>query len=492
MGKPNTVRVRFAPSPTGFLHIGGLRTALYNYLFARRHNGVFILRIEDTDQSRAVPGAAEAIIRTLKRVGLEHDEGPYIQSQRLEQYTMHANQLLKKNLAYECFCTSEELEAARQVQIAAKQPTIYTKKCRRLSKTERADRVSGKHPYVIRLAVPEEGSTSFDDVIRGTITFENRLIDDTVLVKSDGFPTYHLANVVDDHLLEISHVIRGEEWISSTPKHIILYHAFGWDPPAFAHLPLLLNPDRSKLSKRQTDASAESYLDRGYLPEALLNFVALLGWNPRADREVYGIAELIEAFDLKSVNASGAVVNLEKLDWLNAQHLRGMTPEAYALRAIPYLAAAGLITPCPGGFVNEETGIVYATADLMEVVSLERDRVKKHSDLPEALRFVFSDNLPYNQDLLLWKGADRTATKERVSALREVLERENVDWTETGLEQTIKSWIAERGWGTGEVLWPMRAALTGRDASPGPFAVAAVLGRERTLHRLKIAIEKLS
>src|SRR3972149_2578143 len=326
-----TPRVRFAPSPTGYLHVGGLRTALYNYLFAKHNNGKFILRIEDTDRNRYVEGAVENLIKALKWAGLNYDEGPdtggdfgpYMQSQRLDIYQKHADELISKGKAYYCFCTSERLTALRQEQERQKLPQAkYDKHCLNLSQIEIAKNLSNKIPYVIRLNVHQNQKIIFDDIIRNRIEFESNNVDDQVLIKSDGYPTYHLANVVDDHLMKITHVIRGEEWLSSTPKHVLLYDAFEWERPIFAHLPLLLNPDRSKLSKRQGDVAVEDYRAKGYLKEALINFVALLGWNYGDDKEFYEMDELIEKFSLDRVHKAGAVFNTEKLNWLNYEHLR--------------------------------------------------------------------------------------------------------------------------------------------------------------------------
>ena len=335
-----SVRVRFAPSPTGYLHVGGLRTALYNYLFAKKHGGVFILRIEDTDRNRFVDGALESLIRSLENLGLHHDEGPYldgdtivergdhgpyIQSKRLDMYRHYADELLANGHAYHCFCTSERLEKLRADQTALKQAPRYDKQCLSLSKDEVKRRIEAGEPYVIRLDVAfERGEIVFHDLVRGQVKIHAKDIDDQVLMKSDGFPTYHLANVVDDHLMEISHVIRGEEWLPSTPKHILLYEAFGWEQPEFAHLPLLLNPDKSKLSKRQGDVAVEDYLRKGYLKEALINFVALLGWNPGqgSTQEVFSLEELTFAFDINHVHKAGAVFDLRKLDWLDRKSTR--------------------------------------------------------------------------------------------------------------------------------------------------------------------------
>jgi len=324
------IRVRFAPSPTGYLHVGGLRTALYNYLFAKKNNGKFILRIEDTDRKRYVEGAVENLIKVLKWAGLKYDEGPdiggnfgpYMQSERLETYMKYAKELIDKGDAYYCFCTPERLDTLRKEQEKQKLPQAkYDKHCINLSKTEIDEKLKSGIPYVIRLNVQPDQKISFDDIIRGHIEFNSSNVDDQVLIKSDGYPTYHLAVVVDDHLMEISHVIRGEEWLSSTPKHVLLYNAFGWELPHFAHLPLLLNPDKSKLSKRQGDVAVEDYRDKGFLKDALINFVALLGWNAGDDQEFYYIDSLIEKFSLERVNKAGAVFDLQKLNWLNAEHL---------------------------------------------------------------------------------------------------------------------------------------------------------------------------
>jgi len=327
----NTVRVRFAPSPTGYLHIGGLRTALYNYLFAKKHNGSFILRIEDTDRNRYVEGAVENLINALKWCGINYDEGPeiggqfgpYLQSQRLEEYKKYAKKLIANGNAYYCFCTPDRLEKLREEQQKLKLPQAkYDKHCLSLSQKEIDQNLSNNLQHVIRLDVKSNVKINFDDMIREHVEFDGSSVDDQVLIKSDGYPTYHLANVVDDHLMGITHVIRGEEWLSSTPKHVLLYDALNWQRPVFAHLPLLLNPDRSKLSKRQGDVAVEDYKAKGYLKEALINFVALLGWNAGDDKEFYLIDELVENFSLERVNKSGAVFDIEKLNWLNAEHLR--------------------------------------------------------------------------------------------------------------------------------------------------------------------------
>lgn len=487
-----TVRVRFAPSPTGFLHIGGLRTALYNFLYARRHGGKFILRIEDTDQTRVVPGGLENILKTLQWAGLTWDEGPYIQSERFELYKKHAALLVEKESAYYCFCTPERLEAMRKAQIEAKQPPKYDGNCRELANDARAEELRKGTPHVIRLRVPEGGETLVTDIIHDEVRFENKLIDDAVLLKSDGFPTYHLANVVDDHLMEITHVIRGDEWLPSTPKHVLLYRAFGWQEPAFAHLPLLLNPDRSKLSKRTGDVAVEEYIAKGYLPEALVNFVALLGWNPRADQEIYTIQELTDTFALEHVNKGGAVVNFEKLRWLNGEYIRRMELPRLTTLLIPWFAEAKLLMKdesdrfiAPG--LGEEVSLTY----LQGVVSLARDRLTILGEIKELVEYFFVRVPVYDGALLRWKKMTKDDVHTRLTRLLSLLsDLPEDEWTKEKLEAAIKEIVTKEKLGVGETLWPLRVALTGREASPGPFEVAHVLGKTRTIERLTSAIKK--
>ncbi len=491
------IRVRYAPSPTGKMHVGNFRTALYNYLFARKNGGVFFLRIEDTDRARLVEGGIESIIQTLARMGLDYDEGPflsdgkivqrggsgpYIQSARLDFYRQQVNELLGNDHAYPCFCTPERLEKLRKSQEAAKQPPGYDRHCRSLSPSEASERIKAGEPCVIRFKMPEDGETEFHDIIRGPVSFKNALLDDYVLLKSDGYPTYHLANVVDDHAMKTSHVIRGEEWLPSTPKHVLLYQAFGWEVPQFAHLPLLLNPDRSKLSKRQGDVSVEDYLDKGYLPEALLNFVALLGWNPSAEQEVYTLKELTQKFDLKEVNSGGAVFNREKLDWLNGKYLRSMPPATFAARARPFLEKAGLLE-----------GVAMDDEELGRLLSLEQERVKTLSELPEAVSFLLKDRLEYPAEILPWKGTSKGDTGSRLAALIElVTECSETEFDRKTLESKVKELIAGNGWGNGDTLWPLRVALSGREKSPGPFEIMEVLGKMKVLRRLESARQRLS
>lgn len=339
------IRTRFAPSPTGFLHVGGLRTALYSFLFAKKQHGKFILRIEDTDQTRLVTDATEKLISALNWAGLSYDEGPmingpvgpYVQSQRLDTYQEYIQKLIKLGHAYYCFCSPERLELVRARKIAAKLPPAYDRTCRNLDQSNIAEKLAKSEKFVIRMKVPLEGESIFHDLIRGTVTINYKNIDDQVLLKSDGFPTYHLAVVVDDHLMQISHVIRGEEWLSSTPKHLLLYSYFGWQAPEFAHIPLLLNPDKSKLSKRQGDVAVEDYIKLGYTKEALVNFIALLGWNPGDTREIFSLDELVQEFSLERVGKSGAIFNVEKLRWLNHKWLTSYSPEKLRELVLPFL-----------------------------------------------------------------------------------------------------------------------------------------------------------
>ncbi len=490
-----TVRVRSAPSPTGYLHIGNLRTMLYNYFFARKHGGAYILRIEDTDRSRTVAHGVERIITTLDTLGIAYDEGPYfpsssprshgtvhetivekgdcgpyIQSKRLALYKKYAEELLDAGRAFRCWCTPEALEAEREAQSRAKQPTRYRGKCLKATKDP-------TEPHVIRLKVPETGETTFRDLIRGPITIKNELIDHTVLMKSDGYPTYHLANVVDDHLMRITHVIRGDEWIASTPKHVLLYDALGWQPPQFAHLPLLLNPDRSKLSKRQMDVAVEDYLAKGYLPDALINFVSLLGWNPTADREIYTREELIKMFDLQDVNKSGAVLNVEKLDWMNNHYLRELTVGQLTNLVRPYVERAGYRR------VDDAT--------LGKIVALEQERLHKLGDFPEETSYCYV-RPHYEPELLHWKKIKPAMIRERLLALRDHIHGlGESSFIAPTLEENLKAWIASSGFEVGEVLAPFRVALTGRKNSPPPFAIAEILGKDETIARIEKAMKML-
>ncbi len=485
-------RVRFAPSPTGYLHIGGLRTALYNWFMARRTGGTFILRIEDTDRTRLVEDATEKLVRSLQRCGIVPDEGvmlddagalveqgahgPYIQSARRERHLAYAYELIEKGHAYYCFCTAEELDQMRTLQTAAKQPVMYDRRCRALSREVAENRAAVGDPCVIRLKVPTEGSCTFDDLIRGRVEVPWAQVDDQVLIKSDGFPTYHLAAMCDDHDMEITHVIRAEEWISSTPKHVFLFQAMGWQAPRFAHVPLLLNADRSKLSKRQGDVAVEDYLAKGYLPEAIVNFVAMLGWNPTSDREIFTKEELGSLFDITKVNKSGAIFNLEKLEWLNGQYLRMMSEAEYLALAEPALAE-----------------VVTDSAQRTRAALLFRDRATRVQLLPELVSPWMTPPAA-DASTLVWKTQTNAEAHERLAAVRAWLaDREEVLFGSlVNLETQTKAWIAERGWGNGEVLWPLRMALSGAKQSPSPFELLYLLGKAEGVNRIDAALACLA
>ncbi len=475
-------RVRFAPSPTGFLHVGGLRTALYNYLFAKKEAGTFILRIEDTDRSRYVEGAVDNLIETLKWSGLDYDEGPgkegacgpYTQSERLAIYREHVEELIAKRHAYHCFCAPGRLDEMRKQQEKMKIAPKYDRHCLRLAPGDAARRIADGVPAVVRMKVPESSSIRIDDMIRGRVEFQSDRVDDQVLLKSDGYPTYHLANVVDDRLMGITHVIRGEEWLSSTPKHVLLYGYFGWDAPQFAHLPLLLNPDRSKLSKRQGDVAVEDYRAAGYLPEALLNFVALLGWNPGDDREIFSLAELVPEFSMARVGKSGAIFNVEKLQWINQQHLRRLDPSAIAEKVKPVLRNAGI-----------EWG---DGAYLERVITMMRDRLNSFSDFNSFARYFFADPDTYDEAARKknWSGQSGA----HLTALIGRLEADG-DFTEAGLETSLKSVAGGFGVGAGKIIHAVRLALSGMAIGPGLYELMMILGKETVLRRLRRAVDSL-
>ncbi len=462
------VVTRFAPSPTGMLHIGGARTCLYNWLWARKNNGKFILRIEDTDQERFVEGAEENIYEGLKWLGMEWDEGPFKQSERTEIYKKYAAQLVEQGKAYYCFCTKERLDEMREIQQKMNKPPRYDGLCRNLSKEEIEEKIKAGEKYVVRLKLPQEGSVLVKDLVRGKVKFEYKDLDDQVLVKSDGFPTYHLANVVDDHEMGINCVIRGEEWLPSTPKHIYLYEALGWEQPQWAHLSLFIKKGGGKLSKREGATSLLNYKEMGYLPEAVNNFIAFLGWNPKDERELFSLEELAKEFDLKNVNKANPIFDTEKLDYLNGLYIRKKSlDELYELTK-PFLT-------------------VDADEDyIKKVLVLEQERIKKLSEIGEMTKYFFTDDLNYEADLLVWKKSTKEEAKENLGLLIKKLE-ETEDWEKESLEKNIIEWIKSIEKGNGDILWPMRAALTGQEKSPSPFEVASVLGKERSLARLRNA-----
>src|SRR3989339_580798 len=479
-----TIRTRFAPSPTGYLHVGGLRTALYNYLFAKKNNGKFILRIEDTDRTRYVEGAVENLISTLQWAGLNSDEGPgnegnfgpYLQSERLNLYKEHAENLIKEKKAYYCFCSQERLtELRKKLEKEGLQPK-YDKHCLNLSKEEIDKKLADKENHVVRLNVPANEIIIIDDVIRGRVEFNSDTVDDQVLIKSDGYPTYHLANVVDDHLMKITHVIRGEEWLSSTPKHILLYDFFGWEKPVFAHLPLLLNPDRSKLSKRQGDVAVEEYRDKGYLKEALINFVALLGWNAGDDREFYYLNELVEAFSLERLNKSGAVFDIVKLNSLNAEHLRKKPNEE-------------ILGMLKDSIHKSEYGSQnYSDEFLLLIIDAMKERVSFVHEFIDNCKYFYEAPKEYEKKAIEknWK----PETPMQLRKLRDAfsrLENPTKEDYEHALAKVSEGLVIVKG----KLIHPLRFAVSGQSTGPGVFDLLFILGKEEVIKRIDAAFENI-
>lgn len=487
------VRVRFAPSPTGDLHVGGVRTALFSYLYARQHGGQFILRIEDTDQRRYKEDSVTSITNALRWVGLDWDEGPdiggpvgpYYQSERLSLYQEYARTLLESGHAYECYCTSERLDTLRAEQIARKQPPGYDRRCRNLSDAERAALRAEGNPPVIRFAVPLDGTTVVTDGLRGEITYENRTLEDAVVLKSDGFPTYHLAVVVDDHLMDITMVTRGEEWIPSFPLHALIYDAFGWEMPPFFHMPLILNPDgKGKLSKRQGAASALAYRDEGYLPEALSNYLLLLGWSFDDHTEFFSREEMIAKFDITRVNPSPARYNFEKLNWFNQHYINhNIGLDDLTQRCLPYLQEADLLGDAPVG------SAAYAQAS--DAIALIKDKMKLLTEAPALTSYFFSDPDEYDADLLIPKKTESSVVSVALKRVREIVASVGVA-DEAALETGLRDLASELDLKAGQLFMPIRVAVTGRTQSPGLFETLRVIGQERVLERLDAAIDKLS
>lgn len=478
------IRTRIAPSPTGYVHVGTLRTALFNYFLAKQKGGKFFIRLEDTDRTRLVDGASENLLSVFNKLDIEFDEGlfldddgkivqrgeygPYIQSERLEIYQEAVNYLIDNGYAYHCFCSKERLEEMREEQKALKMTPKYDRKCLNLTKEEVEKKIEVGESYVIRLKIPE-GETEFEDMIRGKVKFSNEQIDDQVILKADGFPTYHLAVVVDDAAMQVSHVIRGEEWLSSTPKHIILYQALNYNLPSFAHLPLLLNPDKSKLSKRQGDVSVEDFLNKGYLPEVLINFIGTLGFNPKSDQEIYTIEEMIELFDLSKVNKAGAVLNMDKLNWMNSQYLMNMNLDDLSERV--------------ERFHNREMTEVER-----KMVYVERSRMNSLVDFKKVWLSPYSE-VEVAEDLV-WKKADASDSLAQLNDVLGILDEVDFANIEV-IESYIKGWIKDNDKQNGNVLWPLRVALSGSAQSPSPFELLWVFGRDESGKRIKSAIEKL-
>jgi nondiscriminating glutamyl-tRNA synthetase len=499
----NEVRVRFAPSPTGYMHVGNFRSALYDYLFARKHGGAFVLRIEDTDRKRFVDGAVESLVRILSSFGIRPDEGvmwengevtekgssgPYVQSKRLDLYRRYVDKLVVGGKAYRCFCSPERLEKVRAEQTENGQAPKYDRHCLHLSGEEIRKNMETGIPNVIRMIVPDDHDIAFTDLVRGEVRFHSRDVDDQVLMKSDGFPTYHLANVVDDHLMRITHVIRGEEWLPSTPKHVLLYEAFGWDAPEFAHLPLLLNPDRSKLSKRQGDVAVEDYLAKGYLPETIINFVALLGWNPGqgSTQEIFSLEELVDRFDLSGVNKSGAVFDQKKLDWMNAEYIKRISVDELPARALPFLSEKKFFKEWR--MENGERSDADVDVFVKRVLTVEQDRLVKLADVGDENPFFFVGPT-VEKAMLPWKKSTEAGAKEALGRALDILSSvADADWSRERLGEIL---LEAAGDDRGGFLWPLRVALSGKEKSPPPSDIAWVIGRESTLSRIRSASDVL-
>jgi len=489
------IRVRFAPSPTGYMHVGNFRTALYTYLFAKKNGGEFLLRIEDTDQKRFVQDALEKLLKIIDWAGLEYSEGvyledgkiiqkgdfgPYIQSERLDLYKKYAEQLIENGSAYYCFCSTEKLEEMRQTQTDNKQAPMYDRTCLNLSKEEVQQKIDNGEKYVIRQKINTSGITIYDDLVRGKIEFKNELLDDQILMKSDDYPTYNFANVIDDHLMEISHVMRGEEYISSTPKYIQLYQNFNWSVPKFAHLPLLLNPDKTKLSKRQGDVAVEDYIKNGYLKEAIINFVVLLGWNlgDGSTQEIFSLKELENIFDIKRVHKAGAVFDLQRLDWINAQYIKKLTIDELYQKSLEFLTQKDFYLNASESMKTEEY--------LKKVLTVEQERLVKLFDIGENNKFFFTE-LNYDKSMLRWKDMPDEALNESLEKSIIVLTGINKsDWNIKNIEEKL---FAAAGDKKGDLLWPLRVALSGAQKSPSPMELAWVLGKEECLKRLRKALK---
>ncbi|MGQ9629935.1 MAG: glutamate--tRNA ligase [bacterium] len=477
------VRVRYAPSPTGYQHVGGMRTALYCWLFARANDGTFILRIEDTDRTRFVEDSVKDIMDTLRWLGLDWDEGPYFQSERLDIYREHAEKLVKMGRAYYCYCSPERLERVRKERMAAKLPPGYDRHCRNLTESERLSYEKKGIAPVIRFKTPLEGVTTFVDKIRGEVSFENSILDDTILLKSDGYPTYHLASVVDDHLMGITHVMRGEDWISSAPRHILLYEAFEWDLPVFVHLPNIMGQDGRKLSKRHGATNAREFIQKGYLPEAMVNFLVLLGWSYDDSTEIFSMEDLKRVFSIDRVRKSNPIFSYEKLDWFNGLYIRRLSVEDLARRCLPYMQRAGLLPdPCP-----QEKYQYY-----LRVIPLIQERLKLLSDIPYLTKFFFEEEPEFdNPQEMIPNNMDRDGALRVLSSARDRIEKME-KLSEESLERTLRELVGELGLKTSRVFMPLRVAVTGRTVSPGLFETMSVLGKERVLKRIDKAIETIS
>ena len=479
------VRTRFAPSPTGFMHLGGLRTALYNYLYAKKNGGKFILRIEDTDQERFVEGATEVIYDTLRSCGMDWDEGPdiggnygpYVQSDRKDLYLPYAKELVEKGAAYYCFCTKEELDERRAACEAKGEVFKYDKHCLSLSKEEVQAKLDAGVPYVIRLNCPTTGETTYEDVVFGKLTFPNDTLDDMVLIKQDGMPTYNFANVIDDHLMGITHVMRGLEYISSTPKYNLLYEAFGWEIPQYIHMAPVMRDATHKLSKRDGDAYYSDYVEKGYLTEALINYLSLVGWNPGNDREFFTMDELVEAFSVDRLSKSPGIFDVDKLTWFNAEYIRKMDFEKYLELVTPWF----------------DKVLAGKNIDYRRLAELMHDRTEVFNRVPDMVKFL--GELPeYKIDLYTHKKmkTNPEVAKAALEMVRPVIEG-IADWTETAIHDALMAAIAEAGMKNGAVLWPLRIAISGQASTPGgAIEIAWLLGKEETLRRIDAGLSLLA
>ena len=479
------VRTRFAPSPTGFMHLGGLRTALYNYLFAKKMGGKFILRIEDTDQERFVEGATEVIYDTLRGCGMNWDEGPdvggdygpYVQSERKNIYLPYAQQLVESGHAYYCFCTKEELDERRAACEARGEVFKYDKHCLNLTKEEVQAKLDAGVPYVIRQNAPTTGETSYDDVVFGHMTFPNDTLDDMVLIKQDGMPTYNFANVIDDHLMGITHVMRGLEYLSSTPKYNLLYDAFGWETPVYVHLTTVMRDATHKLSKRDGDAYYSDYIEKGYLTEALINYLSLVGWNPGDDREFFTLDELVDAFSIERLSKSPGIFDVEKLTWFNAEYIRRMAPEKYLELVTPWFDKA----------------LAGKNIDYKRLAELMQTRTEVFNRVPDMVRFLAE--LPEYDVALYTNKKSKTnpeVSKAALEMLKPVLEGIE-DWSESTIHDVLMAAIAEAGMKNATALWPLRIAISGQQSTPGgAIEIAWLLGKDETLRRVNDGIARLS
>ena len=471
------VRTRFAPSPTGRMHVGNLRTALYAYLIAKHADGDFLLRIEDTDQERFVEGALYIIYHTLKGPDKDGGVGPYVQSERQAQgiYMKYAKELVEKGEAYYCFCDKERLESLKQ-EVAGKEIVVYDKHCLHLSKEEVEANLAAGKPFVIRQNMPTEGTTSFEDEIYGVIEVPNAELDDMILIKSDGYPTYNFANVVDDHLMGITHVVRGNEYLSSAPKYNRLYAAFGWDVPVYVHCPLITDENHKKLSKRCGHSSYEDLIDQGFVTEAVVNYVALLGWCPEDNREIFSLPELVKAFDYHHISKSPAVFDIGKLKWMNGEYIKAMDFDKFYERALPYL---------------QET--IHRDVDLKKIAEMVKTRIEVFPDIPALVDF-FEAVPEYDADMYCHKKM-KTTKESSLEVLKEILPKLEAqeDYSNDALYQLLVDFVAEKGCKNGYVMWPVRTAVSGKQMTPaGATEIMEVLGKEESIARIQAAIEKLS